>query len=213
MSWTIIISSPWLHNCFKHFKAAHKSKPHSVRWKCSFTLNYWCIDQVQHVFFFFSWLCHKTVITSCTLSSDAMPNMMCSRSPRRRRSRSSSHSRRCRPEHSRSRESRWRSRSRERSERENNRERRQKGLPSIKSQSLSGMCHSKQNQICDYHPVMCESIFGKGWCCSCGFACRIVCSTTLWIGQLDKKTQQSDVVSLLEEFGQIESINVSLGST
>lgn len=59
---------------------------------------------------------------------------------------------------------------------------------------------------------MYESIFGKGWCCSCGFACRIVCSTTLWIGQLDKKTQQSDVVSLLEEFGQIESINVSLGS-
>ncbi|XP_061683339.1 SR-related and CTD-associated factor 4-like [Syngnathoides biaculeatus] len=35
-----------------------------------------------------------------------------------------------------------------------------------------------------------------------------VCSTTLWVGQLDKKTQQSDVVSLLEEFGQIESINM-----
>lgn len=38
----------------------------------------------------------------------------------------------------------------------------------------------------------------------------LVCSTTLWVGQLDKKTQQSDVMSLLEEFGQIESINVSL---
>ncbi|KAI3354091.1 hypothetical protein L3Q82_018640 [Scortum barcoo] len=34
------------------------------------------------------------------------------------------------------------------------------------------------------------------------------CSTTLWVGQLDKKTQQSDVMSLLEEFGQIESINM-----
>lgn len=87
-------------------------------------------------------------------SCDAMSNMMCSRSPKRRRSRSSSRSRKCRPEHSRSRESRWRSRSRDRSERENNRERRQKGLPSIKNQTLSGMCHSKQNQICDIQSCM-----------------------------------------------------------
>ncbi|XP_026227947.1 SR-related and CTD-associated factor 4-like [Anabas testudineus] len=98
-----------------------------------------------------------------------------SRSPRRR-SRSSSRSRRSRHRrsHSRSREQRWRSRSRsqDRSEREKDRERRQKGLPSLKSQTLS------------------------------------VCSTTLWVGQLDKKTQQSDVMSLLEEFGQIESINM-----
>ena len=87
----------------------------------------------------------QTVITSCTmLSCDAMSNMMFSRSPRRRRSRSSSRSRRCRPEHSRSRESRWRSRSRDRSERENNRERRQKGLPIIKSQTLSGMCQESE---------------------------------------------------------------------
>lgn len=41
----------------------------------------------------------------------------------------------------------------------------------------------------------------------------LVCSTTLWVGQLDKKTQQSDVMSLLEEFGQIESINVSLDNS
>ncbi|XP_039987318.1 SR-related and CTD-associated factor 4-like isoform X2 [Xiphias gladius] len=99
-----------------------------------------------------------------------------SRSPRRRRSRSSSRSRRSRHQrsHSHSREQRWRSRSRsqDRSEREKDRERRQKGLPSIKTQTLS------------------------------------VCSTTLWVGQLDKKTQQSDVMSLLEEFGQIESINM-----
>ncbi|KAM3615763.1 uncharacterized protein V6R79_007335 [Siganus canaliculatus] len=95
-----------------------------------------------------------------------------SRSPRRRRSRSSSRSRRSRHRRSRSRERNWRSRSRDRNEREKDRERRQKGLPSIKSQTLS------------------------------------VCSTTLWVGQLDKKTQQSDVMSLLEEFGQIESINM-----
>ncbi|XP_017538026.1 SR-related and CTD-associated factor 4b isoform X2 [Pygocentrus nattereri] len=35
-----------------------------------------------------------------------------------------------------------------------------------------------------------------------------VCTTTLWIGQLDKKTQQQDISSLMEEFGQIESINM-----
>ncbi|XP_072248218.1 SR-related and CTD-associated factor 4-like [Leuresthes tenuis] len=97
-----------------------------------------------------------------------------SRSPRRRRSRSSSRSRRSRHQRSHSRERHWRSRSnsQDRSEREKDRERRQKGLPSIKSQTLS------------------------------------VCSTTLWVGQLDKKTQQSDVMCLLEEFGQIESINM-----
>ncbi|XP_029026499.1 SR-related and CTD-associated factor 4-like [Betta splendens] len=99
-----------------------------------------------------------------------------SRSGSRRRSRSSSRSRwsRHRRSHSRSREHRWRSRSgsQDRSERERDRERRQKGFPSLKSQTLS------------------------------------VCSTTLWVGQLDKKTQQSDVMSLLEEFGQIESINM-----
>uniref|UniRef100_A0A8C6M2K4 SR-related CTD-associated factor 4b n=1 Tax=Nothobranchius furzeri TaxID=105023 RepID=A0A8C6M2K4_NOTFU len=97
------------------------------------------------------------------------------RSPRRRRrSRSSSRSRWSRQQRSRSREQRWRSRSgsRDRSEREKDRERRQRGLPVLKSQTLS------------------------------------VCSTTLWVGQLDKKTQQSDVMSLLEEFGQIESINM-----
>ncbi|KAL7825403.1 hypothetical protein AOLI_G00326100 [Acnodon oligacanthus] len=35
-----------------------------------------------------------------------------------------------------------------------------------------------------------------------------VCTTTLWLGQLDKKTQQQDISSLMEEFGQIESINM-----
>ncbi|XP_059824109.1 SR-related and CTD-associated factor 4-like [Hypanus sabinus] len=35
-----------------------------------------------------------------------------------------------------------------------------------------------------------------------------VCSTTLWIGQLDKRATQQDVANLLEEFGQIESLNM-----
>ncbi|XP_055370647.1 SR-related and CTD-associated factor 4 isoform X2 [Betta splendens] len=35
-----------------------------------------------------------------------------------------------------------------------------------------------------------------------------ICSTTLWVGQLDKRTQQQDVACLLEEFGQIESISM-----
>ncbi|KAM8976998.1 SR-related and CTD-associated factor 4 [Pelodytes ibericus] len=35
-----------------------------------------------------------------------------------------------------------------------------------------------------------------------------VCSTTLWVGQLDKRTSQQDVANLLEEFGPIESINM-----
>lgn len=37
----------------------------------------------------------------------------------------------------------------------------------------------------------------------------IVCSTTLWVGQVDKKATQQDLTNLFEEFGQIESINVS----
>ncbi|XP_063812473.1 SR-related and CTD-associated factor 4 isoform X2 [Pseudophryne corroboree] len=35
-----------------------------------------------------------------------------------------------------------------------------------------------------------------------------VCSTTLWVGQLDRRTSQQDVGSLLEEFGTIKSINM-----
>lgn len=36
-----------------------------------------------------------------------------------------------------------------------------------------------------------------------------MCSTTLWVGQVDKKATQQDLTNLFEEFGQIESINVS----
>ncbi|XP_073730357.1 SR-related and CTD-associated factor 4 isoform X2 [Misgurnus anguillicaudatus] len=100
-----------------------------------------------------------------------------SRSPKRRRSRSNSRGRRMRHRRSRSRSRERRhhsphSRSQERRDRERERERRQKGLPPVKGNTLS------------------------------------VCSTTLWVGQLDKRTHQQDVACLLEEFGQIDSINM-----
>ncbi|TRY92108.1 hypothetical protein DNTS_009354 [Danionella cerebrum] len=36
-----------------------------------------------------------------------------------------------------------------------------------------------------------------------------VCSTTLWVGQVDKKATQQDLTNLFEEFGQVESINIA----
>uniref|UniRef100_A0A096LWB9 SR-related CTD associated factor 8 n=1 Tax=Poecilia formosa TaxID=48698 RepID=A0A096LWB9_POEFO len=101
-----------------------------------------------------------------------------SRSPKRRRSRSRSGSRK-RKHRKRSR-SRSRDRKRkssrsyssERRAREREKERQKKGLPPIRSKTLS------------------------------------VCSTTLWVGQVDKKATQQDLTNLFEEFGQIESINM-----
>ncbi|KAM9787178.1 SR-related and CTD-associated factor 8 isoform X1 [Syngnathus typhle] len=101
-----------------------------------------------------------------------------SRSPKRRRSRSRSGSRK-RKHRKRSR-SRSRDRKRktsrsyssERRAREREKERQKKGLPPIRSKTLS------------------------------------VCSTTLWVGQVDKKASQQDLTNLFEEFGQIESINM-----
>uniref|UniRef100_A0A8D0ADG2 SR-related CTD associated factor 8 n=1 Tax=Sander lucioperca TaxID=283035 RepID=A0A8D0ADG2_SANLU len=100
------------------------------------------------------------------------------RSPKRRRSRSRSGSRK-RKHRKRSR-SRSRDRKRkssrsyssERRAREREKERQKKGLPPIRSKTLS------------------------------------VCSTTLWVGQVDKKATQQDLTNLFEEFGQIESINM-----
>uniref|UniRef100_A0A672IQT6 SR-related CTD associated factor 8 n=1 Tax=Salarias fasciatus TaxID=181472 RepID=A0A672IQT6_SALFA len=99
-------------------------------------------------------------------------------SPKRRRSRSRSGSRK-RKHRKRSR-SRSRDRKRkssrsyssERRAREREKERQKKGLPPIRSKTLS------------------------------------VCSTTLWVGQVDKKATQQDLTNLFEEFGQIESINM-----
>uniref|UniRef100_H3DHK8 SR-related CTD associated factor 8 n=1 Tax=Tetraodon nigroviridis TaxID=99883 RepID=H3DHK8_TETNG len=101
-----------------------------------------------------------------------------SRSPKWRRSRSRSGSRK-RKHRKRSR-SRSRDRKRkssrsyssERRAREREKERQKKGLPPIRSKTLS------------------------------------VCSTTLWVGQVDKKATQQDLTNLFEEFGQIESINM-----
>ncbi|XP_056249837.1 SR-related and CTD-associated factor 8 isoform X1 [Seriola aureovittata] len=101
-----------------------------------------------------------------------------SRSPKKRRSRSRSGSRK-RKHRKRSR-SRSRDRKRkssrsyssERRAREREKERQKKGLPPIRSKTLS------------------------------------VCSTTLWVGQVDKKATQQDLTNLFEEFGQIESINM-----
>ncbi|XP_051781143.1 SR-related and CTD-associated factor 8 isoform X24 [Erpetoichthys calabaricus] len=100
------------------------------------------------------------------------------RSPRKRRSRSRSGSRKRKHRkrsRSRSRERKRkssRSYSSERRAREREKERQKKGLPPIRSKTLS------------------------------------VCSTTLWVGQVDKKATQQDLTNLFEEFGQIESINM-----
>ncbi|NP_001089259.1 SR-related CTD associated factor 8 L homeolog [Xenopus laevis] len=101
-----------------------------------------------------------------------------SRSPRKRRSRSRSGSRKRKHRkrsRSRSRERKRktsRSYSSERRAREREKERQKKGLPPIRSKTLS------------------------------------VCSTTLWVGQVDKKATQQDLTNVFEEFGQIESINM-----
>ncbi|RMC12915.1 hypothetical protein DUI87_10442 [Hirundo rustica rustica] len=103
-----------------------------------------------------------------------------SRSPRKRRSRSRSGSRKRKHRkrsRSRSRERKRkssRSYSSERRAREREKERQKKGLPPIRSKTLS------------------------------------VCSTTLWVGQVDKKATQQDLTNLFEEFGQIESINLKI---
>ncbi|XDV32792.1 hypothetical protein PO909_003515 [Leuciscus waleckii] len=108
-----------------------------------------------------------------------------SRSPRRR---SSSHSRRSRSgsrsRRERSRYHRTRSRSRERRGRS----------PQPRSEEKRDREKERERRQKGFPPIKKETLS--------------VCSTTLWIGQLDKKTQQQDIMSLMEEFGQIESINM-----
>ncbi|ROL43562.1 Splicing factor, arginine/serine-rich 15 [Anabarilius grahami] len=108
-----------------------------------------------------------------------------SRSPRRR---SSSHSRRSRSgsrsRRERSRHHRTRSRSRERRGRS----------PQQRSEEKRDREKERERRQKGLPPIKKETLS--------------VCSTTLWIGQLDKKTQQQDIMSLMEEFGQIESINM-----
>ncbi|XP_078505305.1 SR-related and CTD-associated factor 8 [Lissotriton helveticus] len=115
-------------------------------------------------------------------SKSSTPSRSHSRSPRKRRSRSRSGSRkRKHRKRSRSRSREWdrdrkrktsRSYSNERRTYEREKDRLKKGLPPIRSKTLS------------------------------------VCSTTLWVGQVDRKVTQQDLTNVFEEFGQIESINM-----
>ncbi|KAG7515581.1 splicing factor, arginine serine-rich 15 [Solea senegalensis] len=104
-----------------------------------------------------------------------------SRSPKRRRSRSNSRTRRSRHRRSRSR-SRERRHHSPRSRSQDRRER-EKEREKERERRQKGLPPSKSETLS-------------------------ICSTTLWVGQLDKRTQQQDVACLLEEFGQIESINM-----
>ncbi|MEQ2216424.1 hypothetical protein XENOCAPTIV_015961, partial [Xenoophorus captivus] len=93
-----------------------------------------------------------------------------------------------------------RSYSSERRAREREKERQKKGLPPIRSKTLSGNYKKLWVGAELYNCISCT--------CLCCF-CFLVCSTTLWVGQVDKKATQQDLTNLFEEFGQIESINVS----
>ncbi|XP_066103934.1 SR-related and CTD-associated factor 8 isoform X5 [Saccopteryx bilineata] len=101
-----------------------------------------------------------------------------SRSPRKRRSRSRSGSRK--------RKHRKRSRSR-------SRERKRKSSRSYSSERRARE-REKERQKKGLPPARSKTLS--------------VCSTTLWVGQVDKKATQQDLTNLFEEFGQIESINM-----
>uniref|UniRef100_A0A672NYE6 SR-related CTD associated factor 8 n=1 Tax=Sinocyclocheilus grahami TaxID=75366 RepID=A0A672NYE6_SINGR len=101
-----------------------------------------------------------------------------SRSPKRRRSRSRSGSRK--------RKHRKRSRSR-------SRDRKRKSSRSYSSERQARE-REKERQKKGLPPIRSRVLS--------------VCSTTLWVGQVDKKATQQDLTNLFEEFGQIESINM-----
>ncbi|XP_075718804.1 SR-related and CTD-associated factor 8 isoform X2 [Rhinoderma darwinii] len=101
-----------------------------------------------------------------------------SRSPRKRRSRSRSGSRK--------RKHRKRSRSR-------SRERKRKTSRSYSSERRARE-REKERLKKGLHPIRSKTLS--------------VCSTTLWVGQVDKKATQQDLTNVFEEFGQIESINM-----
>jgi len=42
------------------------------------------------------------------------------------------------------------------------------------------------------------------------FAYFLVCSTTLWIGNIAAKVMQHELQGLVEEYGKVESINVRI---
>lgn len=143
--------------------------------------------------------------------------MFLPRSPKRRRSRSRSGSRK-RKHRKRSR-SRSRDRKRkssrsyssERRAREREKERQKKGLPPIRSKTLSGKRKSLFCSVKYFKFTTCKPFFSLMSKSPIIFSPSryLVCSTTLWVGQVDKKATQQDLTNLFEEFGQIESINVS----
>nr|XP_056714079.1 SR-related and CTD-associated factor 4 isoform X1 [Euleptes europaea] len=108
---------------------------------------------------------------------------------RKSRSRSASRS----PKRRRSRSSSRTRRSRHRRSRSRSRDRRRHS-PRSRSQEKRERERERERRTKGLPPVKPETVS--------------VCSTTLWVGQLDKRTSQQDVGGLLEEFGPIESINM-----
>ncbi|XP_069802112.1 SR-related and CTD-associated factor 4 isoform X2 [Dendropsophus ebraccatus] len=84
-------------------------------------------------------------------------------------------------------------RSRHRRSRSRSRDRRRHS-PKSRSQEKRDREKERERRIKGLPPIKSEAVS--------------ICSTTLWVGQLDKRTTQQDVGSLLEEFGPIESINM-----
>ncbi|XP_071994742.1 SR-related and CTD-associated factor 4 [Engystomops pustulosus] len=84
-------------------------------------------------------------------------------------------------------------RSRHRRSRSRSRDRRRHS-PKSRSQEKRDREKERERRVKGLPPIKSEAVS--------------VCSTTLWVGQLDKRTTQQDVGSLLEEFGPIESINM-----
>ncbi|XP_007424572.1 splicing factor, arginine/serine-rich 15 isoform X2 [Python bivittatus] len=108
---------------------------------------------------------------------------------RKSRSRSASRS----PKRRRSRSGSRTRRSRHRRSRSRSRDKRRHS-PRSRSQERRERERERERRIKGLPPIKPETVS--------------VCSTTLWVGQLDKRTTQQDVGGLLEEFGLIESINM-----
>ncbi|XP_008105815.2 SR-related and CTD-associated factor 4 isoform X1 [Anolis carolinensis] len=108
---------------------------------------------------------------------------------RKSRSRSASRS----PKRRRSRSSSRNRRSRHRRSRSRSRDRRRHS-PRTRSQERRERERERERRGKGLPPIKPETVS--------------VCSTTLWLGQLDKRATQQDVGGLLEEFGPIESINM-----
>ncbi|XP_043927958.1 SR-related and CTD-associated factor 4-like [Protopterus annectens] len=177
---------------FAFSKKKKKKKNVNLYRKCVLKSIEFCLDGCIAVSFFGNtsngaFLLKDT--SSDTEQSAAQEGKRQSSDPRRSRSRSASRSPKRRRSRSgsrswRSRHRRSRSRSRERrrhSPRSRSQERRDKDKE--KERKQKGLPSIKSNVVS-------------------------VCSTTLWVGQLDKRTTQQDVAALIEEFGEIESINM-----